>query len=101
MDRELRKLKKDKYSRSRGGHSRLLEIRCGKCDELVCYYQKDGPGLLKRMYIDRISKTYADAGKKLTCHKCNNVLGVRYLYEKEKRPAYRIFVGTVKKIQER
>jgi len=49
------------------------------------------------MYIDRIVKTYAEAGKKLVCHKCGHVLGIRYVYEKEKRPAFRLFEGSVKK----
>jgi len=91
------KLKHDKFRKNRGGYSRLLEIKCEKCEELLCYYQKDGPGPLKRMYIDRIAKTYADAGKKLICHKCGHILGVRYIYEKEKRLAFRLFEGSVKK----
>lgn len=90
-------LKNDKYRRSRGGYSRLLEIRCEKCKKLLCYYQKDGPGPLKRMYIDRIVNTYKQAGATLKCHNCGHVLGVRYKYEKEKRLAYRMFVGSVTK----
>ena len=46
--------KQDKYKKDRGGYSRLLEIKCQKCDNIVALYQKDGPGLLKRLYIDRI-----------------------------------------------
>lgn len=91
------KLKQDKFRKTRGGYSRLLAVRCEKCNELLCYYQKDGPGPLKRIYIDRIIKTYADAGVKLACHICGHILGVRYIYEKEKRPAYRLFEGSVKK----
>ena len=48
------KFKKDKYASNRGGTSVLLEISCEHCGEHVCYYQKDGPGQLKRMYCDRI-----------------------------------------------
>ena len=33
---------------------RLLDISCAKCDTHLFYYQKDGPGMLKRMYLDRI-----------------------------------------------
>jgi ribosomal protein S27E len=91
------KLAQDKFRKARGGYARLLEIRCEKCKTLLCLYQKDGPGPLKRMYIDRIVKTYAEAGKKLVCHKCGHVLGIRYVYEKEKRPAFRLFEGSVKK----
>jgi len=97
MDKKTIKLKQDKFRRSRGGYSRLLEVRCEKCGELRCYYQKDGPGPLKRMYVDRITKAYADAGTKLICHKCGQILGVRYVYEKEKRPAFRLFEGSITK----
>lgn len=91
------KFKQDKFRRVRGGYSRLLEIRCEKCNEILCYYQKDGPGPLKRMYIDRIAKTYVDVGKKFVCHKCGYIIGIHYIYEKEKRPAFRLFEGSVKK----
>jgi len=91
------KLKQDWFRKVRGGYSRLLAVRCEKCKTLLCYYQKDGPGPLKRMYVDRIVKTYADAGKKLACHRCGHILGIRYIYEKEKRPAFRLFEGSVKK----
>ena len=89
------KLKQDKFRRSRGGYSRLLEIRCEKCGQLLAYYQKDGPGPLKRMYEDRIVKSYARAGKNLVCSKCRHILGIRYIYEKEKRPAFRLFQGSI------
>jgi len=50
------------------------------------------------MYYDRISGLSADNGK-LVCSKCKEVLGVGIVYEKENRPAYRLFVGsTIKKI---
>lgn len=91
------KFKQDKFRRSRGGYSRLLEIKCEKCHQLLCRYQKDGPGPLKRMYIDRIIDLYAKSGKGLVCHKCGHILGTRYVYEKEKRPAFRLFEGSVKK----
>jgi len=29
--------------------------------------------------------------------KCKRLLGIKYIYEKEKRPAYRLFVGAVVK----
>ncbi len=97
MTRRPFALKHDRFWKNRGGYARLLAIRCEKCKEILCYYQKDGPGLLKRIYIDRIIKTYARAEKKLTCHKCGHVLGVRYIYEKEKRPAFMLFEGSVTK----
>ena len=88
-------LKNDKYKRVRGGHSRLLEIRCQKCDEAVCHYQKDGPGNLRRMYIDRISDKHVPlSGKNLNCPK-GHLLGIKIIYEKEDRPAFRLFVDSV------
>ncbi len=47
------------------------------------------------MYIDRIIKSYAKARKNLVCRNCGHILGVRYTYEKEKRPAFRMFEGSV------
>ena len=91
------KLKKDRYRRARGGYSRLLKISCERCGNVVALYQKDGPGPLKRMYVDRIVESYAKAGVNLVCHKCGHVLGIRYIYEKEKRFAFRLFEGSVTK----
>ncbi len=91
------KIKNDKYKKARGGYSRLLRISCEKCGSLVCFYQKDGPGDLRRMYIDRISDAKAPLnGKNLFCPK-DHLLGVGIIYEKEKRPAFRVFVDAVAK----
>lgn len=90
-------LKNDRFRKNRGGHSRLLEIACEKCDALACRYQKDGPGNLRRMYLDRITDARVPLGKKsLTCAN-GHLLGTRMIYEKEKRPAFRLFVDAVKK----
>ena len=100
------KLKNDKYKKNRGSYSRLLEISCEGCGEFLGFYQKDGPGMLKRMYLDRIykSKNYSDlAGKpfkslpRLICKNCGRLLGVPIVYEKEKRFAFRLFQGSVVK----
>ncbi|MGC9968410.1 MAG: hypothetical protein ABSC29_01600 [Minisyncoccia bacterium] len=100
------KFKRDRFRQARGGYSRFLEICCEKCGNMLAIYQKDGPGPLKRMYIDRIltPKNLADlAGfpvKRLpqfTCPRCHQLVGIPYLYEKEKRPAFRLFEGSVTK----
>ena len=91
------KLKKDKYRRARDGYSRLLKISCERCGNIVALYQKDGPGPLKRMYLDRIIEPSNVVEKSFTCGKCKHLLGVRYIYEKEKRPAFRLFEGAVTK----
>jgi hypothetical protein len=91
------KLKQDKYREARGGYSRLLKVTCEYCGGLVCVYQKDGPGPLKRMYLDRILKVYADAKAKLICKKCKSWLGIKSKYAKENRPCYILFESVIKK----
>jgi len=100
-------LKNDKYKKSRGGYSRFLQIVCASCSKEIAIYQKDGSGILKRMYLDRISdskysKQESFPVKKVlpfVClnNKCNKVLGVVINYEKENRLAYRLFVGVIAK----
>lgn len=90
--------KSDRFKKARGGYSRMLEIACEKCAAVVCRYQKDGPGILKRMYVDRmIGAKEAKGAKGLDCPDCKANLGVRMIYKKEDRPAYRLFVGAVTK----
>lgn len=92
------KYKKDKYQKTRGGNSRILNITCEHCGEHITYYQKDGPGILKRMYFDRFID-YKPTQKELICKSCNRVVGIKFNYKKENRSAYRMFVGsTAKKI---
>ena len=89
--------KNDKYKKARGGYSRLLDISCQKCNEHICRYQKDGPGNLRRMYIDRIIDPEVSISKKdLSCSE-GHLLGVKIIYEKENRLAFRLFVDSVKK----
>ncbi len=91
------KLKNDKYKRARGGYSRLLHISCQKCGASVCDYQKDGAGALRRMYIDRISAPEVSTSRKdLSCSN-GHLLGIKMIYEKERRPAFRLFVDSVTK----
>jgi hypothetical protein len=91
------KFKSDKFRRTRGGYSRLLAIACEKCGMEICQYQKDGPGALRRMYLDRIREPKVSLVRKdFSCPK-QHLLGVRVVYEKENRPAFRLFVDAVKK----
>lgn len=89
-------MKNDKYSHARGGRSRILDISCEHCESRVCFYQKDGPGPLKRMYIDRMIGFKTD-DREFICPTCKRILGVQIIYEKEARPAYRLFQSSVKK----
>ena len=96
-------LKKDKYSKTRGGQSRLLDINRPDCKIHICFYQKDGPGLLKRMYLDRIKDSKYHRLENLiftelpqfTCPNCNRHLGIPFIYKVEKRQGFRLFVGAV------
>ncbi len=89
-------MKNDKYKKARGGWSRILDITCEKCSKHVCYYQKDGPGPLKRMYVDRMIGTRT-ASDILSCIGCAYELGIITIYQKENRSAYRLFQSSVKK----
>lgn len=92
--------KNDKYKKTRGGYSRWLLLSCEKCKQPVLLYQKDGPGILKRLYVDRITvpvELIKKQTQNLVCKKCKTVLGVFTMYKKENRPAYRLFVGALEK----
>ena len=47
-------MKKDKYLRERGGTAKVISVACMKCSTLLFVYQKDGPGWLKRCYLNRM-----------------------------------------------
>lgn len=98
--------KKDKYRESRGGYSRFLNISCHHCGKKILTYQKDGPGDLKRMYLDRIivpdnlvkfQNLPVKNVPNLICSKCKYIIAVPYVYPKEKRNAFRLFTGAITK----
>lgn len=99
----------DVYRRARGSYTRLLEIFCRKCGSFLAHYQKDGSGNLRRMYLDRIfypQQLTNLQNKKinelppLQCQKCKEILGTPYVYDKENRKAFRLYVdAVVKKIK--
>ena len=99
-------LKSDQYQKARGGYSRLFKIACKRCGTKILTYQKDGSGILKRLYLDRIfapekfinlDKLQLQKIPSLTCPKCKSWLAVPYVYRKEKRKAYKLFVGAITK----
>ncbi|MBI4992060.1 MAG: hypothetical protein HZB99_02475 [Candidatus Harrisonbacteria bacterium] len=96
MKNRALKFKNDRFKRVRGSYSRWLLIFCEKCKKPLLTYQKDGPGILKRLYIDRIVNPEF-YGKDLVCKKCKTLIGIRVIYQKEKRPAYRLFAGAIGK----
>lgn len=89
-------IKYDKYRNSRGGYSRILDVKCEHRSSHVCFYQKDGPGSLRRMYFDRMIDLQSNDDF-LLCKKCKRTLAMKINYEKENRPAYRLFVESVSK----
>lgn len=89
--------KNDKFKKVRGRYSRLLNISCEKCGEHICLYQKDGPGNLRRMYIDRIIEPKVSTSRKDFSCSDGHLLGTRIIYTKENRPAFRLFVDSVVK----
>lgn len=111
MKKEL-VFKRDKYKSARGGYSRLLNLHCRKCNNVFAVYQKDGPGNLRRLYMDRImapdklvglqQKNIKDI-QSIKCDKCGFIVGVPYIYQKEKRKAFRVFqdaiIKSIKKIK--
>lgn len=90
----------DRYRKNRGGHSRWLLLYCEKCKNSIAIYQKDGPGILKRLYLDRIAipkELVNKSNKNLICKKCKTILGAQVIYDKENRLAYRLFAGAIGK----
>ena len=105
----MKKIKKDRFYRSRGGTTELLSITCSQCGEQICSYQKDGAGNLHRMYLDRIIESnpnlvipdyQANLVEKdlpnLIC-KCKNKIAVPMTYIKEDRLAFRLLHGSIHK----
>lgn len=100
------KLKTDRFRKARDGYSKFLDIFCGHCGTKVLLYQKDGPGSLKRLYLDRIFDPANLTGLQhlplvkvppLACGQCQAVLGIPYIYPKEKRLAFRLPPAAVMK----
>lgn len=101
-------LKKDKYTKARGGFSQFLIVRCAACNHAVLLYQKDGPGGLFRLYLDKIHapENLANLSRQvnnkaslsaLYCPKCNELLAVPMVYLPENRLAFNLVRGKVKK----
>lgn len=94
--------KQDTFRQKRGGWSRFLLVSCdgGDCGQPVLLYQKDGPGMLKRIYLDRIvapKQAQMSDSERLICKHCDRILGMQITWHKEDRPVYRLFAGAVRK----
>ena len=88
----------DKYKKDRHGYSRFLNIFCASCQAHLCLYQKDGPGPLKRMYLDRILiPKVKNTNNELICPSCKKIIGTFFIYKKENRPAVRLYQDAILK----
>lgn len=89
------KIKRDKYFKKRGSYSRIIKVKCAKCNKTLFEYQKDGPGWLKRCYLNRIiSKTKFNPSKKLKC--CGVIIGLP-IKHKDGRDAFKLVRGKFKR----
>ncbi len=100
--------KRDKYSRSRGA-SQFLNLFCAKDGAHLVLYQKDGPGALRRLYLDRIFAPSPQSDwqalsnlaevPNLTCPNCGSLIGSPMIYRSENRLAIRLNAGTFSKVR--
>ena len=101
-------MKKDKYFRKRGGTAKIIDVSCAVCGKLIFVYQKDGPGWLKRCYLNRIvepeeyakmqkDKTIKDTNDfgNLVCN-CGKVIGSP-MKHKDGRLAFHLIRGKFKR----
>lgn len=90
------KLKNDNFRHTRGGNTKIYDLFCSKCGAFVLKYQKDGIGILLRLYFDRITGV-SNFTSNLNCSKCNCLIGTKMNYRPESRLAYRLIRGSVSK----
>lgn len=101
------KIKKDKYLEKRGGTAKIVNVVCAACGNVVITYQKDGPGWLKRCYLNRIiapdrwetlqhnPKINESTLGNLTCD-CGAIIG-HPMTHKDGRLAFRLVRGSFKR----
>ncbi len=100
-------LKRDSYREARGGYARFLNLYCARCGSHVLLYQKDGPGVLYRLYLDRIVAPEALTNLQaiaelrqvpdLVCRSCGATLGTPTIWAEENRKAFQLTEGSVAK----
>ena len=111
MNKEQRQFKfepkRDHHLRARGGTTQFYYLFCSQCGEYLALYQKDGPGSLLRLYLDRIfepehlallqNETEKSKIPALICQKCNTPIGFPMVYEIGNRLAFRLVRGLFRK----
>jgi len=104
------KLIHDRYRMARGGKSKLVYVICAKCEGKIVLYQKDGPGWLKRCYLNRIfwpkryealqhDKRIKDPEDMpgLLCPSCRSLIGIPVRH-KDGRLAFTLMRGKFKRV---
>jgi hypothetical protein len=105
-------MKIDKYLEARGGTAHMINVNCAKCGKKILFYQKDGPGWLKRCYLNRIFgvekwenlqhnlllKNPADLPD-LICD-CGHIIGTPMIH-KDGRLAFKLIRGSFKRRRSR
>lgn len=66
-----------------------IRVFCKKCNQILYRYDKEGPGMLVKCFVDRITEDYTDG--KLACPKCGQEFARRVLIKG--RPANKIISG--------
>jgi hypothetical protein len=97
------KPKKDAYQKRRGT-PQFLNVVCAECQSLVVLYQKDGPGNLLRLYLDRIFapaeiaqlQNTVFSKKDMPQLRCpqGHLIGLPMIYEPEQRLAFSLVPGS-------
>ncbi|MFQ5481492.1 MAG: hypothetical protein ACE5ER_01935 [Nitrospinaceae bacterium] len=87
--------------------SRVIHLKCSRCDAALADYAKEGSGKLVRVYLDRIlaasqKMPALKSGDKAelpawTCGACGQVLGTPMRHRDGRRLAYRLTPGAVHK----
>lgn len=103
----MRPIKKDSYFRSRGSICATWRIMCARCGAEAFVYQKDGRGILKRAYLNRIRAPEQLAQlqdhslavrnlQALKCFACGMLIGAP-MRHREGRLAFKLLPGNWKK----
>ena len=86
----------DKYTKGRGKYVKQIEVHCANCSEYIFSYQKEGNGVLEKLFFDLIlDRLSVKNNIKLVCPKCDKLLGTRFIFGKEKRDAFKLYPGAV------
>jgi len=84
----------DKFPKGKGRLSQKVEIKCVNCAETLFNYEKKTHGAICELFFDLITGNFSD-NKQLTCPGCEKLLGVKIVIGKERRPAFKLYPGSI------